>query len=694
MARTQRLKKELRFFEVYAVATGTTLSAGFFLLPGLAAMEVGSSLVLAYLLATLPLIPAMLCIVELATAMPRAGGVYYFVDRSLGPYAGLITGIGTWLALILKVTFALVGMGAYISLFFPGLPQTPVALALAAGLGAVNYFGARKSGRLQIYLVIALLLLLAGFIGGGVPELSPAVFEGLFDVEFTTLMGTAGLVYISYVGVTKVASLSEEIQKPEKTLPRGVFLALATAVVVYAVGTAVMVGVIPIERLSGDLTPAATAAGILYGWWGSLLLSVAALLAFVSVANAGILSASRYPLAMSRDRLLPVGISHINSQGVPIFSLLLTVGSILVILVVLDPVGIAKLASAFQLVVFALVCLAVVVMRESRIIEYDPGYRSPWYPWMQIAGMVLPFFVIWQMGWPAILFIAGFMVAGTLWYFYYARFRADRNGAIYHIFERLGRLRHQGLDQELRGILKEKGLRDEDQFEDVIARSQVIELEEETGFDRLVHMAAERLAPRLGMPVERIVDEVLKGSRMGATPVAGGVALPHFRVPGLPNPELVLVRGMQGVHVSYRDPVTERQEEIVVHAVFFLVSPAEHPAVHLRILARIAERADDDNFDLIWDAAVDEHALRDIFLRNDRYVTLPVLHDTPAGVMIGKRVLELGLPEGCRILWIRQFDEVVIPRGDTVIQPGDLLTVIGDPGELAELRKIYESQGT
>lgn len=84
MAKPQRLRKELRFFEVYAVATGTTLSAGFFLLPGLAAMEVGPSPVLAYLLATVPLIPAMLYIVELATAMPRAGGAYYFVDRSLG----------------------------------------------------------------------------------------------------------------------------------------------------------------------------------------------------------------------------------------------------------------------------------------------------------------------------------------------------------------------------------------------------------------------------------------------------------------------------------------------------------------------------------------------------------------------------------------------------------------------------------
>ena len=81
----QKLKKELSLFGVYAIATGTTLSAGFFLLPGLAAAEAGPAVVLCYLIAAALLVPAMFSIVELATAMPRAGGAYYFLDRSLGP---------------------------------------------------------------------------------------------------------------------------------------------------------------------------------------------------------------------------------------------------------------------------------------------------------------------------------------------------------------------------------------------------------------------------------------------------------------------------------------------------------------------------------------------------------------------------------------------------------------------------------
>jgi basic amino acid/polyamine antiporter, APA family len=70
---------------------------------------------LAYLVAAVFILPAMLSVAELATAMPRAGGAYYFLDRSLGPLVGTVGGLGTWLALVLKSAFALVGMGAYLA---------------------------------------------------------------------------------------------------------------------------------------------------------------------------------------------------------------------------------------------------------------------------------------------------------------------------------------------------------------------------------------------------------------------------------------------------------------------------------------------------------------------------------------------------------------------------------------------------
>ena len=162
-----KLKKDLSLFGVFAVATGTTLSAGFFLLPGMAYSQSGPAVILAYFIAALMMVAPMLCKVELATAMPKAGGTYFFLDRSLGPLAGTIGGLGTWLALLLKAAFALVGMGAYITLFFSDAPITTMAIALAVVFGAINFMGAKATTRFQIVMVIGLLGLLSWRVPNG-----------------------------------------------------------------------------------------------------------------------------------------------------------------------------------------------------------------------------------------------------------------------------------------------------------------------------------------------------------------------------------------------------------------------------------------------------------------------------------------------------------------------------------------------
>ena len=178
----ERLKKVLGPFSVFAIATGTTLSAGFFLLPGLAFAGAGPAVILSYLIAGLLLVPAMLCIVELGTAMPRAGGAYFYLDRSLGPLAGTIGGMGTWLALTLKTAFALVGMGYYLQILFPGAPPDIIAISLAVLFGIMNYWGSGKTGKLQIILVIGLLAILSWFIGWGAVSVENFDrFDGFFD---------------------------------------------------------------------------------------------------------------------------------------------------------------------------------------------------------------------------------------------------------------------------------------------------------------------------------------------------------------------------------------------------------------------------------------------------------------------------------------------------------------------------------
>ena len=688
----RRLKKELTLLNVYAIATGTTLSAGFFLLPGLAAAQIGSTLVLAYLIAALPLIPAMFSVVELATAMPRAGGVYYFLDRSLGPLVGTVGGVGTWLAVSLKAAFALVGMGAYLALFFPELPIREIAIGFTLIIGALCLYGAKTSGGFQVLLVIGLLCILAAFIGGGLPLLQGSHFEAFFEPGVSSILSTAGFVYISYVGVTTVASLAEEVKDPERNLPLGVFLALGTAILVYGLGTSVIVGLVPPDRLAGDLTSAATAADILIGGWGTVLISVAAILAFTSVANAGLLSASRLPLAMSRDHLAHPALRHLGRRGTPTYSILLTVGLIVVVLVFLDPMYIAKLASAFQLTVFGLASVAVIVMRESRIESYDPGYRSPGYPWMQLFGVTTAGVLIVEMGTAPALFCVALVGLSSVYYWFYGRARIDRTGAIFHVFQRLGERRSPGLDPELRSLLKEKGLREEDPFEEVIARAETLDAADGMSFEDVVEQASALLAPRLPCSAENLREGFLQGTRIGVTPVERGVALPHLRMADVNSPELVLVRSREGIEVASGSLLGTPHSPEPVYALCFLVSPEHDPARHLRLLAQIASRVDQDDFQPAWLDARDEHALKEVLLRNERFLSLGVHRGSSTEALLGRAIREISFPDGCLVAIVRRSDEVIVPRGSTVLHEGDWLTVIGTPSGIRRLHQQFPDE--
>jgi len=687
---SKSLKKELTLFKIYCLATGATLSSGFFLLPGLAAANAGPAVIVSYLIAAIHIIPAVFCMAELSTAMPRAGGVYYFLDRSLGPLMGAIGGLGTWLALILKTSFALVGMGAYVSLFLPEIPITPVAVGLAIIFGAINLLGAKKSGGFQIVMVFALLIFLSVFLAFSSFQIEIGHFSNFFASGFTSIYGTAGLVYISYVGITNIASVSEEVKNPEKNLPLGMFLALGTAILIYVAGTTIMVGLIPPADFSHDLTPVASAGKIVFGKAGAIIMTIAAILAFFSVSNAAILSASRYPLAMSRDHLLPGFFRTLSKQQTPKYAIYSTVLLIIACLVFLDPTKIAKLASAFQLLLFSLCCLAVIIMRESQIESYDPGYHSPFYPWLHLFGMIAPLFLIVEMGWYPAIFTISLVTLAIVWYWKYAKPRISRGGAIFHYFARLGERRYLGLDRELRGILKEKGLREEDPFDMVISRAILIDISERTTFEKIVKKAALEFEIRLEPSKEVFEEGFLKGTRIGATPVSHGAALPHMRLANLEKPEIVVIRSAYGIQVlpeASADIAPNPTES--VYAFFFLVSPEENPGQHLRLLAQIAGQVDNENFMKNWLRAKNEQHIKELLLRDERFLSLKLKASTATATLIDKAIRDLNIPEGSLITMIHRRGEIIIPRGRTILKEGDRLTIIGEPDGISQLTQNY-----
>jgi amino acid transporter/mannitol/fructose-specific phosphotransferase system IIA component (Ntr-type) len=701
----ERLEKQLTLRDVFAISTGAMFSSGFFLLPGLAAAEAGPSVVLAYLLAGILVVPAMVSKAELTTAMPRAGGTYYFLDRSLGPLMGTVGGLGIWVSLVLKSAFALIGIGAYMGLFME-VPMRTVAVALTLAFTLFNVVGAKQTAGLQRVLVYVLLTVLAFFVVQGLFEVAELGFGHVLDRQFTPFMpfgleglaATTGLVFVSYAGLTKVSSVAEEVNDPDRNIPLGMLLSLATATFIYVVGVFVMVAVLDPVELRSDLTPVATAAEAFFDWLpeptGLVLVLAAAFAAFASTGNAGILSASRYPLAMARDGLMASGLSKVGRFGTPTRSVLLTAGLMIAVLLFLDVKSVAKLASAFQLLIFSFVNLSVIVMRESRLPSYVPGYRSPLYPWMQIAGILIPIWLILQLGTLSIVFTFGILAFGVVWYFTYSRDRVVREGAIYHVFERLGRRRYEGLEPELRQILKEKALGASEPFEEAVAAALVEELGEGvTSFEEVARVASERLAETVPLEPEELVQGFLEERRLGITPVSRGAALPHLRVRGISEPRLVLLRSHSGIMVQ-GDDLEEGasegpDEESRIHAFFFLVSPKEATGTHLHILAQIAGHVDADGFMDRWLEAEGADGLKEVLLHEDRFLSVRLGGEGPSRRLVDGTVREASFPQGALLVLIERDGSAIIPEADTELRAGDRLTFLGTEEKIEELRREY-----
>lgn len=694
----RQLRKELKLFDVYAVASGAMFSSGFFLLPGLASADAGPAVVLAYFLSGLMMVPAMLSMAELSTAMPRAGGSYYFLTRSMGMAVGTVEGIGTWAAMVFKSGFALIGMGAYLALFID-LDITPVAVTLAVIFTVVNIVGAKETSRLQGLLVIVLLAVLAFFVVQGGLEVWSIGLGETARTQFTPFMpfggegvaSTVALVFVSYAGLTKVASISEEVEDPDRTIPLGMTLALLTAMAVYVVGVAIMVAVLDPGELRDDLTPVATAAEAFFDWLpgqvGLYLIVIAAVAAFASTGNAGIMTASRYLFAMARDRVLPARFSTLGRFDTPTLALVFTAGVLIVFLVVLPVKEFAKLASAFQLVLFSIINLAVVVMRESRIEGYDPGFRAPLYPWVQIAGVLLPLWLLTKLGAFTVLFTLALILFGAIWYRVYARKHAEGQGAVLHLFERLGRQRDPALDRELRDILKEENIRGHDVPAERIAEASVIDLAEPMDYEALVWRVSAHLSGILPLSADELAERYLQEARMGLTLVSDQVALPHLRMP-VRFSHLVLVRTLEGVKLGGGDEES-RTSRPPLRAVFFLVSAEKEIREHLNLLAHLASRVSDEQFLGQWLAARSEQELKEALLHDEHFLSVRIRDQGPAAGFAGHEVREVSLRDDALIALVHRGDEVVIPRGRTRLEIGDRLTIVGNADAIRELRERY-----
>ncbi|WP_181685442.1 amino acid permease [Halorhabdus salina] len=444
----EELAKDLGPLAALTIGVGTMIGAGIFVLPGQAAAKAGPAVALSFVAGGIISMFTAMSASELGTAMPKAGGSYFYVNHALGPLFGSIAGMGNWMGLAFASAFYTLGFGDYLSTFVP-LPTITVGSfvltqiqigALLAGVAfvLVNYVGAKETGRLQNIIVILLVSILTvfsvlGFLQADLSTLQPFFPKGTGSI----LPGTA-LVFVSFLGFAKITTVAEEIKNPGRNLPLAIIGSVAIVTVMYAIIMVMLMGVVNWEQLGPAVTdrPVLDVAEVAFGAVGIGALGVgtltfAGLLATASSANASILASSRINFAMGRDKLISAWLNDVHDRfATPYRSIAVTGGFIVAFILIGNVKVLAKAGSVLHLIVYGLLNIALIVMREADTPEYDPEFRVPWYPVVPILGAVTSFGLIAFMKPIEIVLAAAFVAFGVVWYLAYARTRATKHGIL------------------------------------------------------------------------------------------------------------------------------------------------------------------------------------------------------------------------------------------------------------------------
>ena len=428
----RELSKDLGLMAALTIGIGTMIGAGIFVLPATVAANAGPAAGIAFIVAGFIALFTALSISELGTALPKAGGAYYYINDSLGPLLGSVAGWGNWLGLIFATAFYMIGFGSYLTILLPVpdflfLSSSQVGALLAAIVFImVNYYGTKETGRLQIVIVVILVGVLAIFSVVGLFHVDTANLRPVAPPElggWAVVLPAAGLIFVTYLGFAEINTVAEELKDPDRNLPRAVIGSLLFVIALYALVMFVLMGVAPYETVVGYGERAvAMVAQTMMGWPGLILLTIGGLLATASSANASILASSRICFAMGRDKIITDWLNQIHRKFLtPYRSIAVTGGLILLFILIGDIELLAKAGSVLHLIVYGLLNIGLIVYRESQTTDYKPSFRVPFYPVVPVLGAILSFGLIGFMAPVEIILSLAFVIFGLLWYVFYAK---------------------------------------------------------------------------------------------------------------------------------------------------------------------------------------------------------------------------------------------------------------------------------
>ena len=417
------LRRSLTAWDLTLLGIGAIIGTGIFVLTGTAAAnQAGPAITMSYLAAGLACAFAALCYAEFASMIPIAGSAYTYAYATLGELVAWMIGWDLILEYAVGSMTVAIGWSGYVQRLLVGFGITiPQALGAAPPVGIINLpaviivllimvllvVGVRESARFNAVMVAIKLAAVLFFLAAGITYVEPENWQPFAPYGWPGIMAAAAVVFFAYIGFDAVSTTAEEAKNPQRDLPIGIIASLVICTVLYLAVGAVLTGIIPVvqfrssaEALAGTAmvdvsqstaflnAPVAYALSFIKLDWAAGLVSAGAVAGITSVLLVMLMSQPRIFFSMSRDRLLPEGVSKVHPKfGTPYITTIITCVVVAIVAGLTQIQVVGEMTSIGTLFAFVVVCAAVLVLRAKRPDAKRP-FKVPFGPIFPVLGIL------------------------------------------------------------------------------------------------------------------------------------------------------------------------------------------------------------------------------------------------------------------------------------------------------------------
>jgi len=391
-----KLIKSLSFIDAVAIVAGSVIGSGIFLKPGIVLNNAGSSYMglLAWLVGGIVTLASVLTIAEVASAIPKTGGLYVYLEELFGDVWGFMLGWAqTTIVNPATVAAVAIAFATFSTFFIPmdGMHQKFLAAGLMIFLVMMNIIATKLGGIIQTAALIGKLLpiiaiVIFGLALGNVHDFS-MVNVGFSGAGFgVAILGTLW----AYEGWINVTYIAEELKDPSRQVPRALIIGIGIVIAAYLLMNTAMLNALPASSIIGSSRPASDVAVALFGIGGAAFITIGIMISTLGTVNGFVLSGARIPLTMGQRGQYPF--SRILSKIHPLFktptNALIFQGVVAFIYIMSGTFNILTDLLIFVIWIFYTMGVMSIFILRKHPIKYKPSYKVPLYPLTPLIGIL------------------------------------------------------------------------------------------------------------------------------------------------------------------------------------------------------------------------------------------------------------------------------------------------------------------